>query len=535
METKNNTSTVNPLVKEVSTIKKAPKKNVKNKVVSEMQLIEKIIPEGELKPSSIEDVIELPRFYDKIKIIEKEIGKAFHEVDSNIQDALILRRLQQMTNSLFLNSFWKERLNAAGIKNAPLNFEEWQNIPLTDKETMVAAFNGKREGMVVPFSKGGFEIVASGGTSTGIPLETVYGLQELQDTYEIAGKFMGDFITDKYFTSDKPKWVATTLADCQMWSSGTMVGGVLQKIPNINFLGAGSLSLKVYDHMMSYTGEKTIVSTSSGIALLAEYGKEISEEKRNSLKLAMYGSGLLSKKQENILKEVYPQLRILSYFAATQAETIGLQLEEENKTLSSVPGLHFIEIVDENGKWVKEGEEGELVITRLHANKAPNIRYRLGDRMVRLKRKNTTELKTDQFLFKGRSGDIIHLGDSHFSAVKVKDALFSDLNKEGLDIESQAIEIQFLNDRDSKVLTLLVSALAPHELNVAIKVLEPESINEFFINALIQSLPLFNTWEANKAYIEKSKYQFQLKVVIKDALDIYRTPLGKTPLIKDQF
>jgi len=534
METKNNVLTKDIPVKEAS-VKRIVNKRVGNRKQKQEELIKKIIPDAELQPSNIEDVINMPRFYDKIKELEKETGKIFHEIDAKVQEAFILRRLQQMTHNLFLNPFWKERLNEAGVKEAPLNFEEWQNIPLTDKETMVTAFSGKREGLVVPFSAGGFEIVASGGTSTGIPLETVYGLQELQDTYEIAGKFMGDFITDKYFTGNGPKWVATTLADYQMWSSGTMVGGVLQKIPKINFLGAGPLGINVYDHMMSYKGDKAIVSTSLGISLLAGFGKELSEEKRNSLQLVMYGSGLMSKKQEDDLREVYPQVKVLSYFAATQAETIGLQLNHESKILSSVPGLHFIEIVDENGKWVKEGEEGELVVTRLHANKAPNIRYKLGDRMVRLKRKNTVKLKTDQFLFKGRSGDIIHIGDSHFSATKVKDALFYDLEKEGVDLENQAIEVQFVNDRSKRELTLLISALDSDKLGELISNQGTDKINELFVSSLIKALPIFNTWEANNSYIEKSKYQFQLKVVEKETVEIYKTSLGKTPLIRDHF
>lgn len=50
---------------------------------------------------------------------------------------------------------------------------------------------------------------------------------------------------------------------------------------------------------------------------------------------------------------------ILSYFAATQAETIGLQLRPESPYLATVPGLHLIEVVDEEGRWVDEGEEGE--------------------------------------------------------------------------------------------------------------------------------------------------------------------------------
>ncbi len=52
-------------------------------------------------------------------------------------------------------------------------------------------------------------------------------------------------------------------------------------------------------------------------------------------------------------------------------------------------GLHvhmeyvIVEIVNENGKWVQEGEEGEIIITELENFGMPILRYRIGDRAVR--------------------------------------------------------------------------------------------------------------------------------------------------------
>ena len=93
-----------------------------------------------------------------------------------------------------------------------------------------------------------------------------------------------------------------------------------------------------------------------------------------------------------------------------------MQLAPTSADLSAIPGLHLIEIVDSEGKWVKEGEEGELVVTRLHAHKAPLIRFKLGDRMIRKPVLDLPELKTTQFEFSGRSGDIIHLCDTQYAA-----------------------------------------------------------------------------------------------------------------------
>jgi phenylacetate-CoA ligase len=52
-------------------------------------------------------------------------------------------------------------------------------------------------------------------------------------------------------------------------------------------------------------------------------------------------------------------------------------------------GLHIfgettiIEVVDEDGRAVREGEEGEILVTNLHNYTMPLIRYRIGDRAVR--------------------------------------------------------------------------------------------------------------------------------------------------------
>ncbi|GFO66547.1 hypothetical protein GMLC_01260 [Geomonas limicola] len=44
----------------------------------------------------------------------------------------------------------------------------------------------------------------------------------------------------------------------------------------------------------------------------------------------------------------------------------------------------IVEIVDNHGRTVPEGEEGEVVVTELHAKAVPFVRYRLGDRGILL-------------------------------------------------------------------------------------------------------------------------------------------------------
>ncbi|MFE0100945.1 hypothetical protein [Streptomyces sp. NPDC059009] len=500
------------------------------------ELVNWLIPEWELVPQSFEAVAQLPSFADKMRECARVCQTPYSEIPHDIQDALVLRRLQQMFHTVQLNPLWRERLENAGVVRAPESYEAWQRIPLSDKEIQRAFYMDARPGLVVPLGHGGFEVVASGGTSSGSPLETVYSLRELRDTYDVAGRFMGTYQLDRHLQGGDPKWLLTTLADYQMWSSGTMVGGVLQNVPGVNYIGAGPVTAPVLEHIFSYRGPKALMGISAGIAILPELGAGMSQQAKESFRVALYGSGVLPQRKRVELKAMFPNLTILSYFAATQAETIGLQLAEESPELSAVPGLHLIEIVDENGRWVAEGEEGELVVTRLHAHETPLLRLKLGDRMIRRPRRDGPGLKTQQFEFAGRTGDILHLNDSQYSAARAYDALRDELKDAGVvDLDQVAHEIQFVNHREQKTLTLYAAVDDVLGLNYRTDtMLGAPGLHRVLVNALPRSLSLFNHGEANPASIEKTGYGLRVRFVPRHSPDIERTELGKVPLVRDR-
>jgi phenylacetate-CoA ligase len=493
-----------------------------------------LIPPAELHPADATAVARLPSFLSKIRAAEALVGMPFAAFDPVLQEALVLRRLEQMVATLQLNPAWAGRLAAAGIEGRLRGFDQWQAIPLADKQVMRDLYMGDRPGMVVPLAQGGFQIVASGGTSSGEPLETAYSLRELQDTYELAGEFMG-YQLGGFLAGDAPKWVATSLADYQMWSSGTMVGGVLQKIPGINYVGAGPVTLPVYQHFMGYDGPKAFMGITAGIAHLCELGVGLSETARRSLKVALYGSGVMPPRKRDELLDMYPDVAILSYFAATQAETIGLQLDPASPWLATVPGLHLVEIVDEQGRWVDVDQEGELVVTRLHAHEAPLPRLRIGDRVIRRAPLESDAINTVRFEFAGRSGDVIHLGDSQVSAPTALARLTETLRAIGIDLDRGAHAVQFVNERPGRKLVLLVEMDDPPGAQAVIQRLAPDAVQHLFGDAMIRALSLFNHAEAHLGFVAKTGYRFELRFIPRNSAAIARTAVGKTPLLRDQF
>lgn len=488
-----------------------------------------------MKPRSSADVVNLPSHLSVLRGIEAAKRRSFESLSLDVQDAVTFRRLQQQVNIVRLNPTWNTRLLDAGVPDEINAWGDWESIPVSDKDTFSAMFTGERPGMVVPISHGGFEVVASGGTSSGRPSETVYDLEELRDTYFWAGRFIGRHMLPPNMGPDRPRWLATTLADYQMWSSGTMVGGVLQYAPDVNYIGAGPMSADVFHHMMRYQGPKAIMGISQSVAYLVVLGAGLEEEARLSLRVAMYGSGQLTKKARADLLAMYPNVRALSYFAATQAEAIGLQIDPDSEALVTVPGLHHIEILDDAGRMVKVGQEGELVVTRLLANQVPVLRYKVGDRVRRLPDLVTDQLKAHQFAFVGRSGDFLHIGDTQYAARTALRAILGAIESAtGVDLEQSALELQFVNERNRKAL-VLVAACADAETvrkSIAAK-LGPEGAAPVIASAITQALSVFNSLEANVSSIKATGYFFGLSIVAPDSPELKRTEVGKVPLVVD--
>lgn len=497
----------------------------------------RLFSDAEITPATIADVIAQETFADKLKQCPALFGKPFHQLELETQNAIILRRLQQMFNAMNLNPLWQQRIRASGVTCTPRNFEEWQQLPITDRETLHAFYMGKyREGLVVPLTHGGFEVVASGGTSGGLPIETVYSQRELHDTYEIAGHFMGTFVLPDFLQGDEPRWIITTLTDSEMWSSGTMIGGVLQRTPGVNFVAAGPMGEMVYHHIMSFVGPKAIMGMSRELEGLIALGRNLPQESRESFRLAIYGSGIIQSKKIEELKALYPNMQLLSYFASNQAEAIGLQLRPD-AFLTSVPGLHLIEIVDDEGKWVDVGEEGELVITRLHAKEAPVLRMQLGDRMIRRPDYRSETLIAEQFEFAGRSSDILHLGESHYPARRVYTTLCDTLHRAGfVDIDKLSHEVQLQNNRKDRILRLVAAMDHPETHSTQLKTrFGAEGLRQSFIEALKAALPLFDQTPKHYQALDNTAYRFDIQFVARESPEIYRTRVGKVPLIRDSF
>lgn len=472
-------------------------------------------------------------FLQKIRALEGQLHSAYANFPTALQNAIILRRLAQLVRVCRVNPMWRTRISNAIGDTEILTFDAFRAIPIMEKDAFSEFFSGTRCGLVSPIETGGFLVASSGGTSSGRPSEIVYALDELSETYEWAGDFIGRHLLPRHFYGPNAGWVGTTLADSDLWSSGTMVGGVLQKIPGANYLGIGPMSPSTFQRVLSNPGPKCLMGISRDIAALVDLARDIPLETRETLQVVLYGSGSLTPRAKEELREAYPNVAVLSFFAATQAETIGLQLESDTETLTAIPGLHFIEIVKENGEWAAVGEEGDLVITRLFGDRAPVLRLRLGDRVRRLADRDEAGLKSVQFSYVGRSGDFIDVADSRIYAPRFLSALFAELrDSANCDLDQYVTEVQLQTAAPRSIPQLVLGSRSASQLSeVIFNAHATGQLQQSIVRALMTSTEGSVGSLASLGDRSPACDLIQLVAVTHGSEDIHRTELGKTPVV----
>ena len=149
--------------------------------------------------------------------------------------------------------------------------------------------------------------------------------------------------------------------------------------------------------------------------------------------------------------------------AYSGVEACGLISENDKNQLLFSPDTGIMEVVDENGIAVKNGESGEIIATGLINFDQPLIRYRIGDRVKLSKTQDSSMLKIDEI--EGRVEDII-IGTDGQKMVRFH-GIF--------------IDIEYL-----KVAQVIQNSLSEIQINL---VVEPEfdKVNELVISNRLKS------------------------------------------------
>ncbi|WP_437754837.1 phenylacetate--CoA ligase family protein [Sorangium sp. So ce1389] len=126
--------------------------------------------------------------------------------------------------------------------------------------------------------------------------------------------------------------------------------------------------------------------------------------------LLLYGGAGLSRVDADWIRKHMGVKRIASVIASVDAMQFGFQCAHctgnEHHTLDD---FNLVEIVDDDGKAVEDGEEGRIVLTSLYRTLYPLVRYDIGDRGRFLDEGCACGLPYRKIEFLGRGGEFLSL------------------------------------------------------------------------------------------------------------------------------
>ncbi len=289
-----------------------------------------------------------------------------------------LNELQSIVLYSFDNvPFYKNLYQAKGLTREQIKKISVGNIhllPLIDKDSVRQI--GQSELMANKFDKDG-EYYGSSG-STGTPIK-IYFSKAFHQKWSAA------------FEARVRNWAGVTRFD-----SRGMIGGrrvVPDGIAKAPFYRYNYIEKQVYysayhisptnasDYVEAMWKYKIQYMTGYAVSnyLLALYIKQ-QGLKVPKLKAVITSSEKLTPEMRSILQEVY-QCKVYDGWSGVEACGMVTECEEGSLHISEDVGL--VEILDENGNEVAEGESGEVVCTGFLNYDQPLIRYRIGDRMTK--------------------------------------------------------------------------------------------------------------------------------------------------------
>ncbi len=193
-----------------------------------------------------------------------------------------------------------------------------------------------------------------------------------------------------------------------IWATHHLINKALEKANCRIIPLGGKVSL---DELVSYIRRfkvTALIGVPSFIVRLTEYIESLPETEKASIKImkVFHAGEFLSTSQAEFIKvrldcQINPFL-----YSSTDTGTIGMKCEHAETNQYHLADTMYLEVLNlETGIPVVDGEQGEFVVTSLINQKAPTIRYRVGDLGVISDKPCSCGNKSPLFTLLGRADD----------------------------------------------------------------------------------------------------------------------------------
>lgn len=269
--------------------------------------------------------------------------------------------------------FYQKLFTDAGIEAADIKTpEDFEKIPFTDKSALREAYP---MGLLSVPQKQVVRIHSTSGT-TGSPVIIPYTRQDVEDwTTMFARCFAIAGVTNEDVVQITPGY--------GLWTAGIGFQAGCEKLGAMAVpMGPGNTDKQF--QMMIDLKSTVLCSTSSYALLIAEEARRRGITDKLCLKRGIIGSelwgDLMRKRIENELG-----IELFDIYGLTEVYGPGIAIDcDQHVGLHYFDDYLYFEVIGDDGKPVKDGEWGELVITTLKKQAAPLIRYRTHDLTRRL-------------------------------------------------------------------------------------------------------------------------------------------------------
>ncbi len=134
--------------------------------------------------------------------------------------------------------------------------------------------------------------------------------------------------------------------------------------------------IRIFEHLHMFKPEWLYLS-SSVLYLLVRYAKRLNMKFPDSIRYIEYIGEPICPYYRKEIEKVLPVPSSNMYGCV---ETNGIAYECKNRKLHLLPDNTYVEIVNDDGKRLPDGEVGYVCVTGLHNTAMPMLRYRLNDR-----------------------------------------------------------------------------------------------------------------------------------------------------------
>lgn len=289
--------------------------------------------------------------------------------------------LNDILNHAYLNvPYYKEKLNISELLNNGTlvlrDFEDIKKIPILTKDII----RREKENLYSDDNKKRNSFFNTSGGSTGEPVLF------LQD------KFFWENAQANFFLSKYLKNVSPFQSSIYFWGASrdlkaydSFKGKMYFYLANSKKFDSSIISSKTILNFVDFINEtrpKIIIAYVQSILEAAKYieKNDINVIKQNVIHT---GAGILTDEMRSIIERVF-KCPVINHYGSREVGSIASECHKKNG-LHIFNDFNFVEILNEQGDECLPDEEGEIYVTTLQNFSMPLIRYKIGDKGIRMK------------------------------------------------------------------------------------------------------------------------------------------------------